>query len=152
MPMTSKPAAFSKYAVTALSTPPDMPTITLPLLIAKNSSSLSFTVHNDLMLYSLAYHVNRYLLAQVYKLTHQMSKVYTFTIKKIVFHHFCTVISFSRNHFFQGGIMRKFNLATQVLIAFVIGTVLGIIFQKDILFLQPVGDIFLRLIQMIVVP
>ncbi|MBR1695648.1 MAG: cation:dicarboxylase symporter family transporter, partial [Selenomonas sp.] len=48
--------------------------------------------------------------------------------------------------------MRKFNLATQVLIAFVIGTVLGIIFQKDILFLQPVGDIFLRLIQMIVVP
>ena len=48
--------------------------------------------------------------------------------------------------------MRKLNLATQVLIAFVIGTVLGIIFQKDILFLQPVGDIFLRLIQMIVVP
>lgn len=48
--------------------------------------------------------------------------------------------------------MKKLNLATQVLIAFVIGTVLGIIFQKDILFLQPVGDIFLRLIQMIVVP
>jgi ABC-type polysaccharide/polyol phosphate export permease len=70
-----------------------MPTITLPLLIAKNSSSLSFTVHDDLMLYSLAYHVNRYLSAQVYKLTHQMSKVYTFTIKKIVFHYFCTVMS-----------------------------------------------------------
>ena len=33
MPMTSKPATFSKYAVTALSTPPDIPTITLPLLI-----------------------------------------------------------------------------------------------------------------------
>ncbi|MBO6292433.1 MAG: dicarboxylate/amino acid:cation symporter [Selenomonas sp.] len=48
--------------------------------------------------------------------------------------------------------MKKANLATQVLIAFVIGTSLGIIFQKDILFLQPVGDIFLRLIQMIVIP
>ena len=53
---------------------------------------------------------------------------------------------------YLGGIMKKANLATQVLIAFVIGTSLGIIFQKDILFLQPVGDIFLRLIQMIVIP
>ena len=48
--------------------------------------------------------------------------------------------------------MKKMNLATQVLITFIAGTVLGIIFQKDILFLQPIGDIFLRLIQMIVVP
>ena len=48
--------------------------------------------------------------------------------------------------------MKKMNLATQVLIAFIAGTILGIVFQKDILFLQPVGDIFLRLIQMIVVP
>ena len=48
--------------------------------------------------------------------------------------------------------MKKMNLGTQVLIAFVLGIGLGIVGQKDILFLQPVGDIFLKLIQMLVIP
>ncbi len=48
--------------------------------------------------------------------------------------------------------MKKLGLGTKVFIGFVLGIVLGFIFKEDILVIQPIGDIFLTLIQMIVVP
>ena len=43
-------------------------------------------------------------------------------------------------------------MSAKVFLGFGIGAVLGLIFQEKILFLQPVGDLFLKLIQMIVIP
>ena len=43
-------------------------------------------------------------------------------------------------------------MSAKVFIGFGVGIVLGLIFQKDILFIQPIGDLFLKLIQMIVIP
>lgn len=48
--------------------------------------------------------------------------------------------------------MKKLSMSAKVFLGFGIGIVLGMIFQKDILFVKPVGDIFLKLIQMIVIP
>lgn len=48
--------------------------------------------------------------------------------------------------------MKKLSLSAKVFIGFGIGIVLGLAFQEKILFLQPIGDLFLRLIQMIVIP
>ena len=48
--------------------------------------------------------------------------------------------------------MKKLSMSAKVFLGFGIGIVLGMIFQKDILFVKPVGDIFLNLIQMIVIP
>lgn len=47
---------------------------------------------------------------------------------------------------------KKIGLGTKVFIGFVLGIILGFIFKEDILIIQPVGDIFLNLIQMIVIP
>jgi len=44
------------------------------------------------------------------------------------------------------------RLSTKVFIGFGIGIVLGVLFQEKILILKPIGDIFLNLIKMIVVP
>ena len=47
---------------------------------------------------------------------------------------------------------RKMQLSTKVFIGFGLGIVLGLIFKEDILVIKPFGDLFLRLIKMIVVP
>ena len=46
----------------------------------------------------------------------------------------------------------RMNLLTQILIAFVIAIILGLIFGESIEVLQPLGDLFLRLIKLIIVP
>ncbi|MEI3613944.1 dicarboxylate/amino acid:cation symporter [Pseudogracilibacillus sp. SO30301A] len=46
----------------------------------------------------------------------------------------------------------KGNLLTQILIAFVIAIILGIIFGESIEILKPFGDLFLRLIKFIIAP
>ncbi|HLR09854.1 MAG TPA: dicarboxylate/amino acid:cation symporter [Sporosarcina sp.] len=46
----------------------------------------------------------------------------------------------------------KFNLVTQIFIAFVLAIVLGSIFGSSIDFLKPLGDLFLRLIKFIIAP
>lgn len=46
----------------------------------------------------------------------------------------------------------KFNLVTQILIAFVLAIILGSIFGSSIDFLKPFGDLFLRLIKFIIAP
>ncbi|MBU5313696.1 dicarboxylate/amino acid:cation symporter [Tissierella carlieri] len=47
---------------------------------------------------------------------------------------------------------KKLSLSAKVFIGFGLGIILGIIFKEKILIIKPVGDIFLRLIKMIVVP
>lgn len=46
----------------------------------------------------------------------------------------------------------KFNLVTQIFIAFVLAIILGGIFGSSIDFLKPLGDLFLRLIKFIIAP
>jgi Na+/H+-dicarboxylate symporter len=48
--------------------------------------------------------------------------------------------------------IKKMQLATKVFIGFGLGIVLGVIFKEKIMFVKPLGDLFLRLIKMIVVP
>lgn len=48
--------------------------------------------------------------------------------------------------------MKRLSMSAKVFIGFGIGIALGFVFQKDILFVKPVGDVFLKLIQMIVIP
>ncbi len=46
----------------------------------------------------------------------------------------------------------KFNLVTQIFIAFVLAIILGSVFGSSIDFLKPLGDLFLRLIKFIIAP
>lgn len=46
----------------------------------------------------------------------------------------------------------KGNLFTQILIAFIVAIILGIAFGESISVLQPLGDLFLRLIKLIIAP
>src|SRR5699024_12317607 len=46
---------------------------------------------------------------------------------------------------------KKVNLLTQILIAFVVAIIIGLIFGESINVLQPLGDLFLRLIKFIIV-
>lgn len=46
----------------------------------------------------------------------------------------------------------KFNLVTQIFIAFVLAIILGSLFGSSIDFLKPLGDLFLRLIKFIIAP
>uniref|UniRef100_UPI00403F83D2 dicarboxylate/amino acid:cation symporter n=1 Tax=Sporosarcina sp. FSL W8-0480 TaxID=2954701 RepID=UPI00403F83D2 len=46
----------------------------------------------------------------------------------------------------------KFNLVTQIFIAFVLAIILGSVFGSSINFLKPFGDLFLRLIKFIIAP
>ena len=46
----------------------------------------------------------------------------------------------------------KFNLVTQIFAAFVLAIILGSIFGSKIDFLQPLGDLFLRLIKFVIAP
>ncbi len=48
--------------------------------------------------------------------------------------------------------MKKMGLSTKVFLGFVVGIALGLIFKQDILVIKPVGDLFLTLIKMLVVP
>jgi Na+/H+-dicarboxylate symporter len=48
--------------------------------------------------------------------------------------------------------MKKMGLTTKIFIGFILGIILGIIFRDKIIFIKPIGDIFLILIKMIVVP
>ena len=49
-------------------------------------------------------------------------------------------------------VMKKLSMSAKVFLGFGIGAALGLVFQEKILFVQPVGDLFLKLIQMIVIP
>ena len=49
-------------------------------------------------------------------------------------------------------VKKKMQLSTKVFIGFGLGIVLGLVFKQDILVIKPFGDLFLRLIKMIVVP
>jgi len=46
----------------------------------------------------------------------------------------------------------KQQLYTQILIGIVIGILLGLIFGEDVGYIQPIGDIFIRLLKMLIVP
>ncbi|GMO28730.1 MAG: dicarboxylate/amino acid:cation symporter [Termitinemataceae bacterium] len=46
----------------------------------------------------------------------------------------------------------NFNLLYRILIGLVIGVVLGLIFKEKILWMQPFGDVFVRLLKMIMIP
>ncbi|MCP4710045.1 MAG: dicarboxylate/amino acid:cation symporter [Planctomycetes bacterium] len=46
----------------------------------------------------------------------------------------------------------KQQLYTQILICIVIGALLGLIFGEDVGYIQPFGDIFIRLLKMLIVP
>ena len=46
----------------------------------------------------------------------------------------------------------KFNLVTQIFIAFVLAIILGSVFGSSIDFFKPFGDLFLRLIKFIIAP
>lgn len=46
----------------------------------------------------------------------------------------------------------KMNLVTQIFIAFIVAIILGVIFGNAISVIQPVGDLFLRLIKFIIAP
>ena len=48
--------------------------------------------------------------------------------------------------------MIKIKLPTQIFLGLVFGIIAGILLGEKILVLQPVGDVFLRLITMIVIP
>jgi len=48
--------------------------------------------------------------------------------------------------------MKKISLTTKIFIGFILGIVLGVIFKEKMIILKPIGDIFLTLIKMIVVP
>ena len=48
--------------------------------------------------------------------------------------------------------MKKLGLTTKILIGFVLGILLGIVFKEQVLIIKPIGDIFLTLVKMIVVP
>ena len=51
--------------------------------------------------------------------------------------------------------MKKFGLATQIFVALVLGIVVGAVFYGNktaISYITPIGDIFIHLIKMIVVP
>ncbi|MBU3146854.1 dicarboxylate/amino acid:cation symporter [Clostridium sp. CF012] len=48
--------------------------------------------------------------------------------------------------------IKKMQLATKVFIGFGLGILLGVIFKEKIMIVKPLGDLFLRLIKMIVVP
>lgn len=52
----------------------------------------------------------------------------------------------------NGKMKIKLNLVTQIFIAFVLAIILGSIFGSSINFLQPLGDLFLRLIKFIIAP
>ncbi len=48
--------------------------------------------------------------------------------------------------------MKKLGLTTKILIGFILGILLGIVFKEQVLIIKPIGDIFLTLVKMIVVP
>lgn len=48
--------------------------------------------------------------------------------------------------------MKKMSLSTKVFIGFIIGILLGIVFKDNILVIKPIGELFLTLIKMLVVP
>ncbi len=50
------------------------------------------------------------------------------------------------------GKSKKINLSTKTFIGFGLGILLGVIFKEKIVVVKPLGDLFLRLIKMIVVP
>lgn len=54
--------------------------------------------------------------------------------------------------FIKGGNSLKNNLLTQILVAFIIAIFLGALFGEAIAILQPLGDLFLRLIKFIIAP
>jgi len=48
--------------------------------------------------------------------------------------------------------MKKLSLTTWIFIGFGIGILLGLIFGEDIVVIKPLGDLFMRLIKMLIVP
>jgi Na+/H+-dicarboxylate symporter len=50
------------------------------------------------------------------------------------------------------GKMKKLNLATQILIALILGALAGFIFKEKVVIIKPLGTIFLRLLKMTILP
>lgn len=48
--------------------------------------------------------------------------------------------------------MKKLNLATQILIALILGALAGFIFKEKVVIIKPLGTIFLRLLKMTILP
>ena len=48
--------------------------------------------------------------------------------------------------------MKKLGLTSKIFIGFALGIILGLIFGEKVTVIKPLGDIFLTLIKMIVVP
>ena len=48
--------------------------------------------------------------------------------------------------------MKKIPLHTQIFIGLILGVILGLVFREKVLIIEPIGQIFLRMITMIVVP
>lgn len=48
--------------------------------------------------------------------------------------------------------MRKLSLSTKIILGIVLGFFVGLIFGDAIMFLQPIGDLFIKLLKMIIVP
>ncbi len=48
--------------------------------------------------------------------------------------------------------MKKIPLHTQIFIGLILGVILGLVFREKVLVIEPIGQIFLRMITMIVVP
>jgi Na+/H+-dicarboxylate symporter len=50
------------------------------------------------------------------------------------------------------GKMKKLNLATQILIALILGALAGFIFKEKVVIIKPLGTVFLRLLKMTILP
>lgn len=48
--------------------------------------------------------------------------------------------------------MKKLNLATQILIALILGALAGFIFKEKVVIIKPLGTVFLRLLKMTILP
>ncbi|MFW6137052.1 MAG: cation:dicarboxylate symporter family transporter, partial [Candidatus Aminicenantaceae bacterium] len=48
--------------------------------------------------------------------------------------------------------MKKMKLHTKIFIGLILGIIAGLIFGEDVLIIEPVGTVFIRLITMIVIP
>ena len=50
------------------------------------------------------------------------------------------------------GVLRSMKLWKKVLVGLVLGIILGVALKDDVVYIKPFGDLFIRLIKMIIVP
>jgi len=53
---------------------------------------------------------------------------------------------------FMYGVLRSMKLWKKVLVGLVLGIILGVVLKDDVVYIKPFGDLFIRLIKMIIVP